>query len=374
MLISAQRLGALIGKELKQIIRDPSSVLIAFVMPIVLLVVNGFGISLDAREARLGVVIEASGPEPLGLFTAMTASPYLKPRAYLTSAEAEADLMAGNILAILVLREDFAAALARDAAPVPLQLIVDGVDANTARIVTGYVEGAAALWYGARAGERGLRTDPRIRIEHRYWFNPEVRSTNFLVPGLVPLIMTLIGALLTALIVAREWERGTMEAMMATPASSLELLLSKLIAYFGLGIGGMIITLIASRLIFEVPFRGSFAALLLVSAVFLLGALMLGLVISTGARNQFVAAQIAFNVTYMPALMLSGFLFDVHSMPWAVQRITDIVAAKYFVSALQTLFLAGDVWPIILPNVGALALFAVVFFLWARLRSRRRLD
>ncbi len=374
MAISGQRLGALIVKELKQIVRDPSSMLIAFVMPIVLLVVNGFGISLDAKDVRVGVVIEAPGPEPLGLFTAMSASPYLKPRVYNTVAEAEAGLMAGDVTALVVLRDDFSPALAGGISTVPIQLIADGVDANTARIVTGYVEGAIANWYIGRASEHGVRADPRVKIEHRYWFNPEIRSTNFLIPGLVSLIMTLIGALLTALIVAREWERGTMEAMMATPASTVELLLSKLIAYFGLGMGGMVVTLIAGRIVFDVPFRGSFAALLLVSATFLVGALMLGLVISTIARNQFVAAQIAFIVTYMPALMLSGFLFDVRSMPWPVQRITDIVAAKYFVNALQTLFLAGDVWSLLLPNLGALTVFALVFFAWARLRSRRRLD
>jgi ABC-2 type transport system permease protein len=187
-------------------------------------------------------------------------------------------------------------------------------------------------------------------------------------------VMTLLGALLTAMVVSREWERGTMEALMVSPASMAEIMLAKLASYFALGMGGMALSVAMAIFLFGVPFRGSFALLTLVAAVFLIAALGMGLLISTIARNQFVAAQAAFITTYMPAFMLSGLLFDIDSMPAWTQWITRIVAARYLVDALQTMFLAGTVWSIVLPNLAALAGFAVFFFALTLNRSRRRLD
>ena len=176
------------------------------------------------------------------------------------------------------------------------------------------------------------------------------------------------------MVMAREWERGTMEAMMVSPATTAEILLGKLIAYFLLGMGGLAVSFVVAIGLFEVPFRGTVGAMTLVSALFLLAMLGMGLLISTLARNQFVAAQVAFITTYMPALMLSGFLFDIRSMPAVVQWITHIVAARYFVGSLQTLFLVGDVWPILLPNLAALCGFALFFFALTLRRTTRRLD
>jgi ABC-2 type transport system permease protein len=213
-----------------------------------------------------------------------------------------------------------------------------------------------------------------ITVENRYWFNPEIRSTNFIVPGLIAMVMTMIGALLTALVVAREWERGTMEAMLASPASMTEILLGKLVAYFVLGLGGLGVSVFIGLVVFEVPFRGSAEVLIAVSSVFLIVSLAMGLLISTVARSQFVAAQLAFLVTFMPALILSGLMFDIESMPRWVQAVTTVFPARYFVSSLQTLFLAGTVWPVLLPNLAMLVGFAVLILALAIARTRRSLE
>jgi len=371
---SPQRLFGLLRKEALQIVRDPSSISIAFVLPIVLLLLNGYGVSLDARDVPFGVVIENPSSETAGLWASFANSRYFRPVAYGQASAAAAALLRRDIQGFAVLRGDFTRRLHQAEPALSLQIIVDGVDANNARLVGGYAQGAAALWLAGLAAERRLALPPQVSLEHRYWFNPEVRSANFLVPGLIALIMTLIGALLTALVVAREWERGTMEAMMVSPATTAEILLGKLIAYFLLGMGGLAVSFVVAIGLFVVPFRGSIGAMTLVSALFLLAMLGMGLLISTLARNQFVAAQVAFITTYMPALMLSGFLFDIRSMPAVVQWITHIVAARYFVDSLQTLFLVGDVWPILLPNLAALGGFALFFFALTLRRTTRRLD
>ena len=213
-----------------------------------------------------------------------------------------------------------------------------------------------------------------VEVEQRVWFNSELRSRNYLVPGLVVVVMTLIGALLTAMVMAREWERGTMEALMVTPVSMNEILLGKLIPYFVLGTGGMLLSVVMATWLFEVPLRGSVWLLFLTSSLFLLVALGMGLLISTLAKNQFIAGQVAIIVTFLPAFLLSGFIFDIGSMPGVVRAITHVVAARYFVSILQTLFLAEDVWSVVLPNALALIVMAAVFLGLTWRKSRKRLE
>jgi ABC-2 type transport system permease protein len=287
--------------------------------------------------------------------------------------KAEQALREGKVRGIVALRGDFSRRLRRpDAASI--QLVVDGVDANTARLVEGYVEGAFSTWLAARAADQGQDLKMPVELQPRIWFNSELKSRNYLVPGLVAIIMTLIGALLTALVMAREWERGTMEALMVTPASMTEVLLGKLSAYFILGTGGMLITVAMAVWLFEVPLRGSFWLLWLCSSLFLLAALGMGLTISTLARSQFVAGQVAIIATFLPAFLLSGFLFDIGSMPPVVQAITHVIVARYFVAIVQTLFLAGNVWSVILPNALALAAMAAIFLGITWRKSRKRLD
>lgn len=369
-----RRFRGLLRKEFVQIVRDPSSIAIALVMPVVLLILIGYGISLDARDVRFGVVDEDRTVESSGLYQSFASSPYFRPVHFVDSRQADAALMRGDIAGYAVLRGDFSRKVADPLRAAEIGIFVNGVDSNNARIVQGYALGALANWAQGRLSDRAQRAKPAVVLEHRYWFNPELRSANFIVPGLIAMVMTMIGALLTALVVAREWERGTMEALMVSPASMTEIMLGKLVAYFVLGMGGLAVSVGLGLFVFEVPFRGSFVVLIGISAVFLVVSLAIGLLISTVARNQFVAAQLAFLVTFMPALILSGLMFDIETMPSWVQAVTTVFAARYYVSSLQTLFLAGDVWPILLPNLAALLGFAAVFLTVAIRRTRRSLE
>jgi ABC-2 type transport system permease protein len=367
------RLRGLLRKEALQILRDPSSIAIAFVLPLVLLLLFGYGISLDARKVPLALVIENPTAETASFEASFGQSPYFQPRRMPDRRAAEEGLVSGEVSAVVVLRNDFSRRF-HEPRGAPVQLLVNGTDANTARLIGGYVEGAWQAWLGQVARDEGLALAAPVVLEPRVWFNAAVRSRNFLVPGLIAIIMTLIGALLTALVVAREWERGTMEALLVTPVSTSELLLGKLLPYFVLGMGGMALSVAMAIGLFDVPFRGSFLVLTGTSALFLLAALGMGLLISTVSKNQFVAGQIAIIATFLPAFILSGFLFDIESMPRAVQWITHVIAARYFVAILQTSFLAGNVVSVILPNAIALLLMAIFFLGMTRRNTRKRLE
>ncbi|RDD61490.1 ABC transporter permease [Ferruginivarius sediminum] len=372
---AGSRIRGLVRKEFLQVRRDASSFAIAFVLPAVLLFLFGFGVSLDAREVPVAVVVEDPTPEASDFVASLINSKYFVPRIMHARPPAERAMLAGEIDAIVVLRETFAGELnASDIRPAPIQAIVDGTNANRGRVLLGYLRGAWANWLAQRGLEDPALARATIDVEQRVWYNPAVDSRNFIVPGLVAIIMTLIGALLTALVVAREWERGTMEALFATPVRTSEILLGKLIPYFTLGMGGMALSVAMAVFVFEVPLRGSLLVLTAASAVFMVTALGMGLVISSVTRNQFVAAQTAILLTMLPAIMLSGFIFDIEAMPAWVQAVTYIVPARYFVAILQTLFLAGNIWPLIWPNLLALALFGTGLLLIAGRRTRKSLE
>jgi len=367
------RLRGLIRKEALQIMRDPSSISIAFVLPVILLLLFGYGVSLDAKHVPVALVIENPTTETSSFSVSLLNSPYFAPMVMRDRPTAVKALIAGDAAAIVVLRSDFERQLLSSAGA-PIQVIVNGADANTARIISGYMQGAWQKWLEQYALDKGQILTPPVVMEQRVWFNAEVRSRNFLVPGLIAIIMTLIGTLLTAMVVAREWERGTMEAIMVTPVRIGEILLGKLIPYFLLGMGSMVLSTAMAVWLFGVPLRGSFGVLLAVSTLFMLASLGMGLLISTIARSQFVAGQVAIIVAFLPAFILSGFIFDITSMPTAVQFITHIIPARYFVSSLQTLFLAGTVWPIVLTNSAALCLIAAIFLGLTRRKTHKSLE
>ena len=370
---SRMRLRGLVRKEFLQIMRDPSSIAIAFLMPVLLLLLFGYGVSLDSEHVPLALVVEQPSADTADFAAAFRQSRYFQFTDYVNTPEAERAMMAGKVNAIVVLRQDFARRLNRgdDA---PIQLIINGVDANSARIIAGYVQGVWGKWLEHAALRRGQSVSVPVDLVTRVWFNSELRSRNFLVPGLVAIIVTLIGALLTAMVMSREWERGTMEALLVTPLSMSEVILGKLIPYFILGMGGLVLAVCMALFLFDVPLRGSLWLLIAVSALFLVAALGMGLLISTIARSQFVAGLIALIATFLPAFLLSGFLFDIGSMPGVVQTITHIVAARYYVAMLQTLFLAGNVWSNILPNVFGLLALSFIFLGLTWRKSHKRLD
>jgi ABC-2 type transport system permease protein len=370
---AGMRLKGLVRKEFLQVLRDPSSIAIAFLMPVLLLLLFGYGVSLDAEHVPVGIVVENPDRDTSSFVGSFRQSRYFEPVIISNMHEAMNELGSGAIEGIVHLREDFSRELRRPGGA-PVQVIVNGIDANNARLISGYIDGVWSSWLEHEAAAGGTALKLPLRIEQRVWFNSELRSRNFLVPGLIVVIMTLIGALLTAMVMAREWERGTMEALMVTPVAKREILLGKLIPYFVLGMGGMALSVAMAVFLFRVPLKGSLLVLTAASSLFLLTALGMGLLISILAKNQFVAGQAAIIVTFLPAFILSGFIFDIRSMPVAVQVITHLIAARYFVSILQTVFLAGDVWSIIIPNALALVIMSAIFLGISHRKFRKRLE
>ena len=373
-LASARRLRGFIRKEFIQVFRDPSSIGIAFVLPVVLLLLFGYGVSLDAQGIRLAVVIDRPSHDAQSFVSQFERSHYFVVLPMDDQRQAERELRARRADAILRLQDDFAARSQFGPSPAPIQLVINGVDGNTARQVDAYVHGVWRGWLARRAANGGEPLDKAVTMESRVWFNSEVRSRNFLIPGLIAVIMTLIGAMLTSMVVAREWERGTMEALLSTPVRMWEVLAGKLIPYFALGMGGLSLSLAMAVWLFDVPLRGSLLVMFLASALFLITALGMGLLISSIAHSQFMAGHIAIITTFLPAFILSGFIFDIHSMPAAVQVVTYLIAARYYVAILQSVFLAGDVWVVIWPNAAALALMSIVFLGLVRRSMRKGLE
>lgn len=363
-----RRLAALVRKESLQVMRDPSAILVAFVLPVLLLFLFAYAVSLDIRQVRIGVVLESDDAAAAELAAAFAGTRYFAVSPARDRREVEPGVVAGRLKGYVVIPADFAARLARGGGPL-VQIVTDGAQPNTAGFVASYAQGVVAGWQAQRGGAVAA-----IEVRPRIWFNPEVESRRFLVPGAIAIVMTMIGTLLTAMVLAREWERGTMEALLSTPARIVEILAGKLLPYFGLG---LVATLIAAGLavtVFEVPLRGSWAALLLLSSAFLVPALAQGLLISAVAKNQFIAAQVALFSGFLPAFLLSGFLFEIDAMPALIRALTHVVAARYFISSLQTVFLAGDVWTVMLPDIAAMLAIGALLFAIARARTRRSLD
>jgi ABC-2 type transport system permease protein len=368
---SARRLATLVRKESLQVVRDPSSILIAFVLPMVLLFLFGYGVSLDTARTRVGLVIEAQTPLTQDLAASFQASRYFEVSIDRDRRAFEEALVLGQVRGVIVVPATFAADFAAQKAPT-IQVIVDGSDPNTASFVQNYTQGVVANWAALRGAEVAARA-PAITVERRFWFNAELKSRNFLVPGSIAIVMTLVGTLLTSLVVAREWERGTMEAIMATPVTATELLAGKILPYFVLGLTSMTLCVVLAVLLFGVPFRGSLLALYVLSASFLVPALGQGLLISAATKNQFLASQAALISAFLPAFLLSGFLFEISSMPTVIQWITMIVPARYLIPSLQTVFLAGDIWPMFLRDIAIMLLIGAVLFILAARSTKKRI-
>jgi ABC-2 type transport system permease protein len=368
-----RRIAGLIAKETRQIARDPSALLIAGFLPLILLFLFGTGVSLDVRNVRLGLVIERPTAETASFAAALADSPYFTVVTVPDARAVTRDLVAGQLQAVVVLAADFGNRSARRVT-VPIEVIVDGGDPNTASLIEAYLSGAWSNWLQQEGLMTSNQTLAPVSTVPRFWFNPEVNSQDFLVPGSIAIVMTLIGTLLTSLVVAREWERGTMEALLATPAGTFDFLIGKLVPYFLLGLLSLALSVGVSVFVFGVPFRGSVWWLGAVSSVFLLAALGLGLLISTVTGNQFVASQVALIAGFLPAFLLSGFIFEIGSMPLPIRAITYILPARYLMPSLETLFLAGDVPRVVLTDIGAMAAIAAVLIGLTALRTKRRLE
>ena len=372
------RLAALTRKEFRQLLRDRSNLGVGVALPALLIVLFGYGISLDVNNVTVAVVLEDGSPSARDVLSGLALSTYFTQHEVRSMREAERMMGTHEVDAILRVPSDFSSQVAAGAGR--LQLIVQGADAATARAIQGDVGGALAQW-ALRTDERQAAFGSRTRsipfgtvaIEQHLWFNSANTSTWYLVPGLIVLIMTLTGAFLTSLVVAREWERGTLEALFVTPVRPTEILLAKLIPYFVVGMIGFGMCLLAARLLFEVPFLGSLWLLLLSSVLYMLVALGVGLLISSATKNQFLASQLALLTSFLPAMMLSGFLFDLNNVPTIVRVIGESLPATHFLDLIKTLLLAGNVWPIIFKDLAILTAYAVVLLTAARAVTRKRI-
>jgi ABC-2 type transport system permease protein len=369
---SRMRIRALVIKETRQLLRDKGNILVGIFLPVLLILIFGFGLSFDVKNMPVAVVLEDPSPTAADVVSGFYLSPYFSPVSLASIHEAERLMLERRVEGIVRVGSDFSRQLAAGDARV--QVLVNGVDANRARAMQMYAQGAIAQWNARRAAEtKGAASIGAAVIEQRAWFNEANTSTWFLVPGLIVVIMTLIGAFLTALVMAREWERGTLESLFVTPVRATEVLISKIIPYFGVGLIGLMLCLLAARFLFVVPIRGSLLLIAIGSMLYLLVSLGIGLWISSATKNQFLASQIALLASFLPAMMLSGFIFDLNSVPWVVRAISTVLPATYYVELLQTLFLAGNVWALVVKDCVVLAVFAVGLLMLARAKTRKEL-
>lgn len=364
------RVKAIAHKELIQIRRDPLSLAMAFLMPILLLVIFGYAITLDVNNLKTIVYDADRSSLSRELAAELTASGYFSiVRSAEEPREIDAWLDGGKARVALWIPVDFSKKI-RAGGVAQLQVLVDGSDSNTATIALGYLSALLDI-YGQRVsnGRSRLLIEPRVRV----WYNPELKSRNFIIPGLIAVIMMVIAALLTSLTFAREWERGTMEQLISTPVQAPELVLGKLIPYFLIGFIDMVISVVMAVFLFEVPLKGNVFILGVVSSVFLFGALGLGIVISIVAKSQLVASQIAMVTTFLPAFLLSGFMFAISNMPMPLQIVSRFVPARYFVTALKGIFLKGNPVRILIFDAIFLLFFAAIIFAVANKKFKKKL-
>jgi ABC-2 type transport system permease protein len=370
------RLLAVARKEVIQIRRDPRSLGMAFVIPMILLFLFGYALTLDVDNLKTIVYDQDRTAvsrdflarfEESGYFTVVATA--------MNSQDVEWALDSGKAQVGLVVPRNFARDLDLGR-QVPVQALLDGSDSNTATIAISYLEAISSRFSNQIFMERaGLaRRNPPVENRLRVWYNPELQSKNYIVPGLIAVIMMVIAALLTSLTIAREWERGTMEQLIATPIRVPELVLGKLLPYYGIGFIDVALSAAVGILVFRVPFRGNMALLLGLSLIFLLGALSLGLLISIKAKSQLVASQVAMVVTFLPSFLLSGFMYDIGNMPGWLQGITYAFPARYFVTILKAIFLKGIGLRMLGVEVLFLAIFALIVTVAANRKFRKNLE
>lgn len=365
-------LRALVIKEFFQMIRDPSTFLIAFILPFILLCVYRYSLNLDTNTVFVGLKVEDSYAKVSSLVSAFEHTEYLKIKKFNNRQKMEKALVKGDIRGMIIIPNDFSAKLGRGEES-EIQVITDGSETNTANFVANYPAAIVEKW---RKNEYSAydKTVPSVSIISRFWYNQELRSSWFVLPGSLSIIMTLVGILLTALVVSREWERGTMESLLTTRASKMDIILCKYIPYFLLGMLSMAFCTFCCVVLFKVPFRGSYIVFTIISGLFLLTLIGTGVVVSTLAKNQFVASQAALTVGFLPAIMLSGLVYPINSMPHPIRILSDFISAKYFVGCSQNLFMAGNIWDVLIPNSFFMMFMGVILFFLVYRYTAQRLE
>jgi ABC-2 type transport system permease protein len=377
--IRLRRLAAVARKEFIHVLRDPRALGIAIVLPMIMLMIFGYALTMDLDRVPLAVWDQSRTPQSRELVARFEGSRYFslvaRPESY---REVEASLAGGRTMMAVVIPVEFGRRVG-SGRNTTVQVLADGSDANTTTLALSYAESVVRGYSQELLVERVRRLTGRplalpLDLRFRAWFNTDMESRIFIVPGLIAVIMMLITALLTSLTVAREWETGTMEQLVSTPLRGTELILGKLVPYFTIGMLDMLLSVLAGRFQFGVPIRGSLVLLFLVSAIYLVGALSLGILISAKAKTQLLASQFAFVATFLPAFLLSGFMFDIRNMPKALQVVTYLIPARYFVAFLRGLYLKGTGLAQLWPECLLMVLFGALMLLAAIRSFRKRLD
>jgi ABC-2 type transport system permease protein len=376
--MSFTRFLAVAKKETVHIFRDSRGLIIVLIMPVVLVLLFGYGVNLDFKGLPVYVYDREGSQQSQDLLKRFQSSQYFDVVRVVNDYRVlTQSLDDGHAKMGIVIPWDFSERLS-DRRPVRVQALVDGTDDNTANVLIGYAQ-AVVQGYSADVQldwlhNHGQLVQPAlISIETRTWYNEDLESSAFIVPGVLALVMSVIGAFLSSLTIAREWERGTMEQLISTPVTPIEIMLGKLTPYFAIGMFDVIVCAVIAIYWFEVPFRGSYPTLLLSSAIFLVVVLSLGYFISVIAKSQLAASQIALIITFLPAFLLSGFLFPIEQMPVVMQWITRILPARYYVSVLKKIFLKGTPSALLYSDLVPLAVFALILTLLATASFHKRL-
>ncbi len=362
--LSKTRIIALIRKEILQIRRDKSAMLIAFVLPVFLTFIFGYAISIDTNKIRIAIVNEdVQSSASADLVSFFNNSKFVDVRKITTSKiEAEKEILSQKVGAILTIPFDFNKKLLKQKIA-SIYLATDGSDPNTASFCGIYVQGIMNLYADYLNSKKGIKINPQINVEQRFWYNEALKADHLLNIGSIGFVLSIAGTLLTALVVARDWERGSMEYIIAAPVTTHEIILGKILPYLALGLGSFFISFTCIMLFFGTPFKGSIIIFAAIGILYLILTTGLGLLISTASKSQFVASQGAILVSMVPTIMLSGLIYEIETMPRIMQIITNIVPAKYLINAMKTLFLMGNDWTILLPNIlGILAIIIAIYF------------
>jgi len=369
--VNLRRLLAISRKEVFQVVRDSRSLLIVLLMPLMLMTTLGYGVNLDARHIRVFAFDREGSQASQDLLKRFQSSAYFDLVAIVTDYRAlAAALDDGRCQLAIVIPYDFSARL-HDGRPANIQALVDGSDNNTAQLAIGYAQGVLAS-YGAAVQAEYLRksnaptVNPVLSVEARTWFNEDLESKNFIVPGVAAIVMAVVGVLLTSLTVAREWERGTMEQLISTPVTSLEIIIGKLLPYFALGMFDTAVCAAIAVWWFQVPFRGSLIALTVGSGIYLIAILGLGFWISVATKHQLAASQIGLVTAFLPSFLLSGFTFPIDQMPVGVQPFTYLIAARYYIVILKSVFLRGSSLGFLAGPLIALVIYAAIMVFLAK--------
>jgi len=362
----ANRILPLMRKENLHILRDPRSLYLAIVLPVILVILFGYAITLDVSHIHLGIIDQDRTPLSRDLIFRLGASDYFDIIYQSNSFSGSEKLLDDGKVKILIgIPSGFSKNLMRGK-NIPLQLLIDGSDNNTAQIALGYISSIVRTFSSKiildKLNKHGPAPEgiPPIDVEPIVWFNPDLRSTNFIVPGLIALIMMVLSAMLTSLTIAREWENGTMEQLISSPAKPIEIIIGKLIPYFVLGMFQTLLIILIGTLLFRVPLKGNLLFLFFITAVFLVCGLGTGLLISTVTKSQQLAFMISVIFTLLPSFLLSGFIFSISSMPKVIQIISYLVPAKYFLTVLRGIFLKGNGLTVLWPEVVPLILLALL--------------